>query len=69
MGAKVQTLTRVFKHGEKELEDPNPEWNTKQVVDFYSGSYPELVNSTLEGPDIVKEKMVYTVNTKTGTKG
>jgi PRTRC genetic system protein C len=67
--AEVSKLTRQFKHGDKSLEDPNPDWNTKQVMDFYSGTYPELVNSNLDGPEIVGSEMIYTVSTKTGTKG
>jgi|NorSeaMetagenome_1021524.scaffolds.fasta_scaffold01006_5 PRTRC genetic system protein C len=67
--AKASRLTRQFKYKEIVLDDPNPEWNTKQVIDFYTGTYPELINSNLEGPSVKEDKMVYTINTKTGTKG
>ncbi len=67
--AEASRLTRQFKYKERVLDDPNSEWNTKQVIDFYTGTYPELINSNLEGPTVEGDKMVYTINTKTGTKG
>jgi len=67
--AKASRLIRQFKYKEIVLDDPNSEWNTKQVIDFYTGTYPELINSNLEGPSVKEDKMVYTINTKTGTKG
>ena len=67
--AEVQVFKRIFKFEDIELEDPNPEWNTKRVVDFYSNQYPEMVNSKIEGPEIKGAEMIYSINLKTGTKG
>lgn len=67
--AEVNALKRVFVYGDKKLDDPNSEWNTKQVIDFYSGTYPEIVNSNLEGPEVKGNVLEYTINTKKGTKG
>ena len=69
MGAKVEQLVRQFKFGDKVLDDPNPDWNTKQVIDFYTGTYPEMVNANLQEPEIKGNKMVYSIEIKTGTKG
>ena len=67
--AQVEQYKRKFKYEDIELEDPNPEWNTKRVIDFYSAQYPEMVNCHLEGPEVNGTEMVYSITTKTGTKG
>jgi PRTRC genetic system protein C len=61
--------TRVFKFRNKELTDPNTELSPKQVADFYSEEYPELVNATITGPEIADDKAIYSFNSKVGTKG
>lgn len=67
----VNKLKRVFIYNDKKLEDPNPEWTTKMVIDFYSSTYPEIVNSHLTGPDVNTEtnEVEYKIETKVGTKG
>lgn len=67
--ATVNTLNRKFIHGTVTLDDPNPNWTTKQVIDFYVNSYPELVNANVSEPQVVGESVHYTFNTKVGTKG
>jgi PRTRC genetic system protein C len=67
--AETKRLERVFKFNELTLADPNANFTLKQVLDFYANSYPELVNSHLSEPVIVKDKIEYTFETKIGTKG
>jgi PRTRC genetic system protein C len=73
MALEVINLQRQFsfkKDGKDvELPDPNPDFSVEEVLKFYGGSYPELTNGFIEGPVVVKDKAVYTVNTKAGKLG
>ncbi|MBX3253954.1 MAG: PRTRC system protein C [Chitinophagaceae bacterium] len=73
MALEVTNLEREFrfkKDGtEVKLPDPNPEFTTNEVLQFYSGQYPELTTATLEGPKTDGTKAVYSVKTTIGTKG
>lgn len=51
------------------LSDPNPDFSTNEVLQFYSGQYPELTTATLDGPKTDGNKAVYSVKTTVGTKG
>ena len=66
-------LKREFIHekgGQKiSLADPNPDMTPDQVLAFYSATYPELNNSTVNGPDYRDDTQVYTFKTTVGTKG
>ena len=67
--ASTTYLTRKFKFKDLQLEDPNPSFTLKQVLDFYANSYPELVNSHVSEPKVVGEEIHYEFETKIGTKG
>ncbi|MGN6435975.1 MAG: PRTRC system protein C [Agriterribacter sp.] len=73
MALEVTNLKREFrfkKDGtEVTLPDPNPEFTTNEVLQFYSGQYPELTTATLDSPKIDGGKAVYAVKTTVGTKG
>ena len=51
------------------LPDPNPEYSIEEVIQFYSGQYPELTTATLDGPKVEGKTAVYSVKTTVGTKG
>lgn len=52
------------------LADPSETMTPGDVLNFYSGTYPELINARVEGPVINKDgKQVYTIKTTVGTKG
>lgn len=74
MALKAQQLTREFTfnkggNGTKViLPDPNPDFTTQEVIDFYSGQYPELTTAKFEEPKVVDNKQVYSVKTTVGTK-
>lgn len=51
------------------LPDPSPEHTPDQVMNFYSGQYPELTTSTVQGPVYDEDKVAYTFKTTIGTKG
>jgi PRTRC genetic system protein C len=59
----VSNLTREFKFKKDgtpvTLPDPNPDFSVEEVMQFYSGQYPELTTATA----------VYSVKTTVGTKG
>lgn len=73
MALEVTNLTREFKFKKNgtniSLPDPNPEFTVNDVLQFYSGQYPELTTASLEGPKVEGDKAVYTVSTTVGTKG
>lgn len=73
MPIQVTKLKREFKFKKDgdtvTLPDPNPEFNVEEVLQFYSGQYPELTTATLSGPKTEGNKVVYSVQTTVGTKG
>lgn len=73
MAIVATSLKREFKFKKDgtqvTLPDPNPEFTVEEVMQFYSGQYPELTTATLEGPKIEGKTAVYGVKTTVGTKG
>jgi PRTRC genetic system protein C len=73
MALEVTKLERSFQFKKDgtlvTLPDPNPEFSVEEVMQFYSGQYPELTTATLDGPKIEGRKAVYGVKTTVGTKG
>jgi PRTRC genetic system protein C len=66
---EVTKLKRVFKHGDVKLEDIDNAKSADQVLDFYSGQYPELTNASVTGPRVVNDRLEYEFSTSVGTKG
>lgn len=66
-------LQREFIHekGQQKitLPDPNPDMSADQVLAFYSGTYPELNNATVNGPVYRNDRQVFTFRSTVGTKG
>ena len=73
MALEVTNLKREFKFKKNgtsvTLPDPNPEFSVEEVMQFYSGQYPELTTASLDGPKVDGDKAVYSVQTTVGTKG
>ena len=69
MALNITGLKRVFKHGNRELDDPGKNMTPEEVMSFYSGSYPELTTSNVHGPKIENDRAVYEFKTVVGTKG
>lgn len=69
MALDIRGLKRVFRYNGKELKDPNKSMSPEDVLQFYSGSYPELTTSNVHGPRVEKDKAVYEFKTTVGTKG
>lgn len=73
MPVEVTNLKREFKFKKDgtnvTLPDPNPEFSVQEVLNFYSGQYPELTTATLDGPKVEGKQAVYSVVTTVGTKG
>ena len=70
----VTRIERVFKLTSETgadivLDDPNPSLTPSEVMKLYSGSYPELTNSTISGPVIEEDQSVYTFGKSVGKKG
>lgn len=64
-------LKREFRAVKRNLNlpDPNPDFTVDQVRDFYSATYPELVNASITGPEITDNSLKYEFSTIVGTKG
>lgn len=66
-------LTRKFqleKNGRTiTLDDPDPSMTTEEVMNSYANIYPELVSSTVIGPEYQDDNVVYRFKTVVGTKG
>lgn len=69
MALNVTGMKRVFKFGNRELEDPGKQMSPEEVIQFYSGTYPELTTSNVHGPKMNGDKAVYEFKTTVGTKG
>lgn len=69
MALNVTGMKRVFKFGNRVLEDPNKNMSPDEVMQFYSGTYSELTTSNVHGPKIEGDKAVYEFKTTVGTKG
>ena len=72
MAIAVTKLKREFKFSKGgtpvTLPDPNPEFSIEEVLQFYSGQYPELTTATFDSPKVDGNKAVYSVKTTVGTK-
>lgn len=73
MVLETTNLKREFKfkkgNDTVSLPDPNPEFTTADVIQFYSGQHPELTTCTIDGPKIENDAAVYEFKTTVGTKG
>lgn len=70
MALNVTGMKRVFKHGTRELEDPDKNMSPEEVMQFYSATYPELTTSNVHGPKVDDHnRAVYEFKTTVGTKG
>ncbi len=69
MSGTITQITRVFKYGSLNLDDPGREMSAAQVKDFYADVYPELTQAGIEGPDYTDTQEVYEFKKAVGTKG
>ena len=67
--AKVETLERIFKHGQLVLEDIDPTMTPEQIKDHYAGIYNELTQAVIEGPNFTADAEEYVFRKAVGTKG
>ena len=71
MAGAVNILKREFLDTKtnQRYPDVNPLYTPDQVRDFMSNQYPHLVNASVDGPEVLADKIVYKFITATGTKG
>lgn len=69
MALTINTLTRVFIYNGTELADPGTHLSPQQVAETYSPAFPELLNTSIEGPVVKANKSVYTFFKAAGGKG
>lgn len=51
------------------LSDPDPDMGAREVLKFYSRTYPDLITASVVGPEYKGDKAVYSFKTSVGTKG
>jgi PRTRC genetic system protein C len=67
---KVSKVKRVFEFKEIQLPDPGENMTPDQVIDFYSNTYPEMLNSNyIESLDQEKQVLTIEIVKVSGTKG
>lgn len=62
----LQPVKRVFKFGDKTLEDPGPHMNEKQVMKMYATMYPSLTDGEIAGPFYDEGNETYKLEGKGG---
>ena len=72
MALKVIQLKRKFivkKNGNPiEIDDPNPNFTLAEVQKFLAITYPEIINTMIDGPEIKNEVQLYTFDTAKAIK-
>ena len=72
MALEIKAIERVFvfKKGNEQiiLDDINPNLTPDEIIDMYSNTYPELVNSNINPKGIVNDQLVYEISSVAGTK-
>ena len=66
MALNVTGMKRVFKFGNRELEDPDKNMTPDEVMQFYSATYPELTTSNVHGPKVDGEIPMWATPAATG---
>lgn len=66
---EIAALTREFRYNGVALLDPGTQHSLEQVREFYAALYPEITSASIEGPESVGAKMIYTFRRAVGTKG
>lgn len=70
MAAPVGNLPREFRFNGQRLADPDPNLSTAEVMQMYSTSgYPALTNGSVQGPEVINGRSVYTFQAAVGRKG
>ncbi len=68
MALKIKSLPRNFYLNGHRIADPNPDLSSEDVRVFYTGTYPELNNSSFEEENTSTELKV-TFTSAVGHKG
>lgn len=72
MAIKTGTIQRKFSikvdTNVIDLEDPNPNFSPKEVMEMYVSQYPQLLNGSIEAKGIIEDIQTYEFVTVVGTK-
>jgi PRTRC genetic system protein C len=66
---KVTSAVREFGYMGLKLPDISPSLSPEEVKASYSAHYPELATASIEGPEVVGDKLRYIFRVAIGTKG
>lgn len=67
--SKTGQLERKFKFNNQVLKDIDPTLSPEEIMQVYSNQYPELVNATIEGPELSNNSATWTFTKNLGKKG
>ena len=65
----ITQLPRVFEWKGRQLQDPNPKLDLKDVKGVLGLQYPDITNAEIKGPTETSEALVYTIKANYGQKG
>jgi PRTRC genetic system protein C len=68
VAVKISSLRRSFYLNGSHIADPNPNMSIEEVRTFYTGTYPELNNSSYE-EDLTATEHKITFSSSVGHKG
>ena len=69
MSLIVEKTKRVFKYNNETLSDPDPTMTIGEVLDYYSDTYPEMINSTISEPTVTVDTSVFVISSSFKEKG
>ncbi len=62
-------VQRVFRHGTRNIPDPDPSLTPEQVRALLTAGDPSFASAVLQGPTYENGTAIYTLTTTVGTKG
>lgn len=69
MPATVIQASRVFRFNGRDLPDPHPEMTTDEVLNHYTGQYPQLLGGKVVPPTQEGDRLIYELRANFGDKG
>lgn len=69
MALTVHPITRTFEYNGMKLDDPAGHMTPEQVKEHFSLIYPELLNASIDGPELKNDVHHYKFYKAAGGKG
>ena len=66
---RIEKLEREFHYCGIVLPELDSTLDLESIRSAYSATYPEITTATVSGPEVIGNKLVYTLSRAVGTKG